>query len=214
MSTMTPTTPTPTTPHRPADGVLAADKRVSAEARQAFEKALQRQGKQGGARDPADPADAPAVPDPQAGKNPVCELAALQGLPPPVFASSQPVPGVAMAADATSPGAMAGAPVSALGDARLGASLAALTMPASPLGPQHWQFSFFQDGSMLSGVALTAQPGAPWRMQLQTQGSAHESAHWRERQALDARLGDLRQRLAGRGAQIGDIALHDPWDER
>ncbi len=90
--------------------------------------------------------------------------------------------------------------------AALAATLSALAMPASPEGVQHWQFSFSQPGSALSGVALTAQPDAPWQLQLQL------PVHARDRGALDARLGELRQRLAGRGAHIGDIEFHSPLD--
>jgi hypothetical protein len=100
--------------------------------------------------------------------------------------------------------------------AALGAALSALRMPASPDGLQHWQFSFSQPGSLVSGVSLTAQPDMPWQLQVnllvQAQTHGHLPNQTRERSALDARLGELRQRLLGRGALIGDIELHDSLD--
>lgn len=122
----------------------------------------------------------------------------------PVFLSSQPVPGLPPLATAESPGAGAQPTDARPTPAMLGAALTALAMPVSADGVQHWQFSFSQPGSALSGVAFTAAPDAPWQLQLQL------PAHARERSALDARLGELRQRLASRGALVGDIDLHDP----
>ena len=136
-----------------------------------------------------------------------------------VFVSSQPVPATphhaAAQSGSTSPTAHQPAEARPT-SAALGAALSALRMPASPDGLQHWQFSFSQPGSLVSGVSLTAQPDMPWQLQVnllaQAQAHGHLPNQARERSALDARLGELRQRLLGRGALIGDIELHDPPD--
>lgn len=161
-----------------------------------------------------------------------------------VFISSQPVaaalPGQgAWAGAAAEAGAALNTPAAPGADARptpaaLGAALSALRMPASPEGVQHWQFSFSQPGSALRGVVLTAQPHAPWQLQVLVDGhgpghvpltalaqsvaqsvaqsAAQSAAQSRERIALDARVAELRQRLAGRGALVGDIELRDLQD--
>ncbi len=131
-----------------------------------------------------------------------------------VFVSSQPVESAGRSV--LGPG-LEGATSTVAGrqpaPAVLGAALSALTMPASPEGIQHWQFSFSQPGSAVSGVTLTAQPESPWQVQVTLQNHALSLSQGRERGALDARLGELRQRLLARGAAIGDIELRDPFDD-
>lgn len=127
-----------------------------------------------------------------------------------VFVSSQPVTPATPAPTQIDP-TPAGAGAQPM-PAVLGSALSALTMPASPEGLQHWQFSFSQAGSVVGGVTLTAQPQAPWLVQVNLHAQSLSSAQWRERGALDARLGELRQRLLGRGAHIDQVELHDPQD--
>lgn len=124
---------------------------------------------------------------------------------PPVFASSLPA-AQAIEAGTAAGLELAGARAEATASGTLRAALSGLQVPASSDGLQHWQFSFSHQGAPLSGVSLTARPDAPWQLQLQL------PAHARERPALDARLGELRQRLNTRGAQIGDIELRELHD--
>jgi hypothetical protein len=152
-----------------------------------------------------------AAPDPVAWQRADLLLAMDAG--PPVFGSVQPSvlaldASASAQAAAASDAATAGA-AAAAGSVRAALSslpLSGLQAPASADGLQHWQFSFSHPGAPLSGVSLTARPDAPWQLQLQL------PAHARERNALDARLGELRQRLNGRGAHIGDIELQDLHD--
>lgn len=213
----TPTTPFATPPAQPSPPVRESRARppVDPVIHEAFEQALARSPKQ--APDDELLTQAPGMPGPPPGQplepppmpRPGIEPAMRPSDAALVFVSSQWV-----TAAPTRPPDEGTTPRPAGVEARptpavLGSALSALSMPASPDGVQHWQFSFSQPGSALSGVALTAHHDAPWQLQLQL------PAHARDRSALDARLGELRQRLAGRGAHIGDIELHtthDPFD--
>lgn len=226
--TMTLSNPPPASAHtRPADGAQAPQRSpgpdslgppVDAALRQAFERALARQAGGGW----GDEASAPATDSNAAVASPVfvaaaaCDLTRFQPEPEAlVFASSQPVappPQALPQGEAATAG-----PGTQPMPATLGAALSALTMPASPEGPQHWQFSFAQAGSAVAGVTLSAQPQAPWLVQVNLQAHALSSTALRERSALDARLGELRQRLLGRGAHIDGVELldtHDPTRHR
>lgn len=199
---------------------------VDARLRQAFERALARREGGGpeeesapGAGNPADTSAVPAAPAvvPSAGaaasaaSRAAAEPARLHREPEaPVFLTSQPVGTTAPALPAAEFAASSrGAPHL---PPALGAALSALTMPASPEGPQHWQFSFSQAGSAVAGVTLSAQPQAPWLVQVNLHAQALAGTPLRERSALDARLGELRQRLLGRGAHIDAVELHEPHD--
>jgi hypothetical protein len=168
--------------------------------REAFERALSRQARAGDDEDTGLPTSAPDT-----------GLAGLAmagtSAPPQVPVASQALPTPALPDRGEGP-----PPTTAMVPASLGAQLAALTVPASPDGAQHWQFSFAQPGSPLSGLVLSAQPHAPWQVQVQMALPAQA----RERSAMDARLAELRQRLAGRGALVGEIELQDSsaLDER
>ncbi len=181
--------------------------------REAFERALARPPRSG-------TDDEEATAPPPAIAAPPADIAAIQARlrqPAPeelVFLSSQPADSVNHTVAGTglvsvhSP-ASGPRPTPAV----LGAALSALSMPASPEGIQHWQFSFSQPGSAISGVTLVAHPEAPWQVQVTLLPHALSTTQARERSALDARLGELRQRLLGRGAAIGDVELHDPLDD-
>lgn len=208
---------------RPADGPQTLQRStardgqappVDAALRHAFERALAQHD--GGGLDDETPTptaeQGAAAALPAFGAAAARDLTRLQPEPETlVFASSQPV---ATPAQAQPPGdaAAAGPRVPQALPATLGAALSALTMPASPEGPQQWQFSFAQAGSAVAGVTLTAQPQAPWLVQVNLQAPALSSSLLRERSALDARLGELRQRLLGRGAHIDAVELHDTHD--
>jgi hypothetical protein len=179
---------------------------VDARSREAFERALSQRSR--GARDEeAAPAAADAGTRTAGPEMAVWLRAELPPLDPgpPVFASSQPaVQALRAGTAAGAEGAAAARADAAAGTLR--AALSGLQMPASADGLQHWQFSFSHQGAPLTGVSLTARADAPWQLQLQL------PAHARERHALDARLGELRQRLSGRGADIGAIELRELHD--
>lgn len=216
-----PTEATPTPTRDP--GREGATPPVDASLRQAFERALARREGSGPDEEIASLATetnpGPALPV-MAAPAAAAHSAAARAAPEParlnpepealVFATSQPV---ATPAPALPPGEPAsssrGVPHT---PAALGAALSALTMPASPEGPQHWQFSFSQAGSAVAGVTLSAQPQAPWLVQVNLHAQALAGTPLRERHALDARLGELRQRLQGRGAHIDAVELHEPHD--
>ncbi len=193
-------------------GRTAYGQHVDPALRQAFEYALAHRDRGSAEDEPqATNADMPATQTAPVVVAPaVREITRLQSEPEAlVFVSSQPVAPAAAATQIDPTRAGAGAQPM---PAALGAALSALTMPASPEGLQHWQFSFSQAGSVVGGVTLTAQPQAPWLVQVNLHAPSLSSAQLRERGALDARLGELRQRLLGRGAHIDQVELHDPHD--
>lgn len=185
--------------------------------REAFERALARQPSDGDGNDDEVQAQGAAPQTPTAGMLAAASAPRFAKVQPDTeelfFVSSQPVDAAARgAASLCADGLAAAATGARPTPAVLGAALSALTMPASSEGVQHWQFSFSQSGSAVSGVTLTAQGAAPWQVQLNVQAHATTPALARERGALDARLGELRQRLLGRGVSIGDVELHDLLD--
>jgi hypothetical protein len=185
----TPTTASAARNAAPAEQARSADERTNPppDTRAAFEEALarlQQQRKRGEGEELA-PAEA-------------------QAQQPNGALTQQPVP-----ADGGIAALSAAAPSSAgstLAAQELSGMLSSLHMPASPEGPQQWQFQFASDtGLAVQGLTLTGQPGS----QLTVHLHANPQAPLRERELSSQRLGELRQRLGERGAPVE--ALH--WSD-
>lgn len=80
--------------------------------------------------------------------------------------------------------------------------LSSLQVPATPEGPQRWDFQFAEgSGLPLRGLTLTAEPGQALALQLH----AHPQASLRDRELSAQRLGELRQRLGEIGAPVAAL---------
>jgi|GEM_PF-4575307 len=80
--------------------------------------------------------------------------------------------------------------------------LSSLQVPATPDGPQRWDFQFAEgSGLPLRGLTLTAEPGQALVLQLH----AHPQASLRDRELSAQRLGELRQRLGEIGAPVAAL---------
>jgi len=181
------TSPTPAAPPRPSPSAQGPRPEPAAEQRSAFEAALARLAQQRREAEAQSEAGPPPAPDTLPG-------GALPGLP-------QALPPVASAGDglALAPASRATA---ALEPGALSQMLSSLQVPATPEGPQRWDFQFAEgSGLPLRGLTLTAEPGQALVLQLH----AHPQASLRERELSAQRLGELRQRLGEIGAPVAAL---------
>jgi hypothetical protein len=188
-------TPTASTGRSSTADTGESRRRPPADTQAAFEEALLRLQRQ--RRDEEAAAGGPEAPLQQA-------AAAAQALPQP--AGDAATPGLAAAAAAANAPSPAGARLSG---SELSGYLSALQMPASPEGPQLWEFQFAGDsGLAVQGLTLSgtsAQPGSALTVHLH----ANPNVPLRDRELSAQRLDELRQRLGERGAPVQGLHWSD-----
>lgn len=166
-----------------------------AEARAAFESALERLQRRPRGLD-EEPGNEAATAQPQGPQQPALPWPAASA------AAAPSADGAGMITASAGGGTQA----ASLDPQSLGQLLSALRVPASPDGVQRWEFQFASDsGLALQGLTLTGQPGSTLTVHLH----ANTNAPWREREISSQRLGELRQRLAERGAPVDGLHWAD-----
>jgi hypothetical protein len=174
-------------PPRPSPSAQGTRPEPAADPRSAFEAALARLAQQ--RRDAEAQAEAGAVPAPES-----LPGGALPGPPQAALPLPAASDGPALAA--------AGRAAATLEPGALSQMLSSLQVPATPDGPQRWDFQFADtSGLPLRGLTLTSEPGQALVLQLH----AHPQASPRERELSAQRLGELRQRLGEIGAPVAAL---------